>query len=494
MGHLRRCLTLANEARRQGHESVFVQSSISGLSAPEIMAQDHRVIATSFAPSQPWDLKKNPDWTDPSGIADETADALAFVEEIESYNPDLVVLDHYFMTQRWVDQVRRALPVQFVTLEDLARPWKRIEFVVNGNLDGSITLKEESTAKTLIGPKYAFLSSEYYEIRARGLTPVDERDRILIFVGGGNTVGMTIRYLKMASKLGYQLDVVASSTASGLEELRNIVKLTQSAELHLDVPTLAPFYAQARLALGAGGTSSWERACLGVPSVVTSIAENQIPICRALEYHGLARHLGPFEDLDISVGSRLVADLAASAEDLKSMSEVGLKLIDGLGAVRTLRIVTGSNGHCTLRDAHGGDASTLLDWVNDPAVVQNSKSQRHIEPNEHMSWLQRVLNGKETRLFILDLSGLPVGQIRFDKKHDHVVLTYSIDRDFRSRGLGKLIVEMGLAAMRSEGEQYVEAFVRKDNAVSARVFFQLGFTEEPYSEGPFFRFRKHIGV
>jgi spore coat polysaccharide biosynthesis predicted glycosyltransferase SpsG/RimJ/RimL family protein N-acetyltransferase len=447
---------------------------------------------TSFSPNLRWNLKVNPQWSNPQLIADEQADANAFISMASENLPEVIVLDNYYLTQRWVDRVRSTINARFVVLEDLRREWGDVEFVVNGNLGGQVAVTPWSKAQMLLGPRYAFLSDEYRRIRSQTLVPAHERTRVLIFAGGGDTVQLSIKYLQMASNCGFQIDVVSSSLSPDLQRLKDAVRETPATTLHLDVPSLAKLYKQTRLALGAGGTSSWERACLGVPSVVASIAENQVPICETLSNHGLATNLGLADELDMASSKQIVRDLLTSPKDLDIMSNRGMQIVDGLGALRSLHIIANTRAQLSLRTARSDDAGLLFDWANDPEVIENSKSRRVVQWDEHVAWLRDLLSGSASELFVGEINGLPVGQIRFDRKDDHVVLTYSIDQDFRGRGLGKALVESGLKALDVYQGDHVKAFVRRGNTPSCRVFLGLGFTQVDHDHLDFYCFLKNL--
>ncbi len=491
-GHMRRCLTLANQAARLGLDTYFVRSASDSTPNEWFIANGHKALRTSFSPTTPWNLKSNPQWADPQLIADEEADAMAFIAVTSENPPDVVVLDNYFLTQRWVDFVRSRIHSRFVALEDLLRMWGDIEFVVNGNLGGHVAVAPWSNARRLEGPKYAFLSEEYRTIRSQTMLPAHERDRVMIFAGGGDTVDLSIKYLAMAADCGFQIDVVSSSSSLDLRKLKEAVKGVPAATLHLDVPSLATLYSQTRLALGAGGTSSWERACLGVPSVVSSIAENQIPICEALSDHGLARNLGLADEIDLKSGKQIVRDLLNSPSDLTRMSDRGMQVVDGLGALRTLKIIADTSTDASLRRSRTNDATLLFDWANDPEVIKNSKSRRVVRWEEHVVWLEKLLGGSDSELYVFEVNGLPVGQIRFDRNEEHATLTYSIDRDFRGRGLGKALVESGLSMLGMNQVDYVRAFVRRENTASSRVFLGLGFAQTDDDDPDFYCFLKNL--
>ena len=62
--------------------------------------------------------------------------------------------------------------------------------------------------------------------------------------------------------------------------------------LHGPLPSLAGLIARADLAIGAGGATTWERACLRLPSLVVAIAANQLPFSEALDQAGHLQLLG----------------------------------------------------------------------------------------------------------------------------------------------------------------------------------------------------------
>lgn len=488
IGHLRRCLVLADEARRLGHTCMFVCAEIDIASRRICSDRGHQVFDAGFPPVKARDLKVNPNWEDDSLWADEHLDAQIFLTFAERHPPDLVVMDHYFLTQRWVDFVRAHLNCRFIVIEDLERKWGNVEYVVNGNLDGVVRLEEGSKALRLTGSRFCLLSDDYRMLRHAGLRPPSQRNHLLIFAGGGNTGVAPMTYLNVAKEISsekYFIDLVISSSHPEAGTLQSLIDSIPKARLHLDRSSLASLYANARLALGAGGTSSWERACLGVPSVLTALTENQVPICETLSAHGVARYAGKFIDFDHREFSHLAKSLLDSPRDLDSMSHAGLTKVDGMGAKRVLRFVTEDLTGLRLRPSIESDLEIMFDWANESAVRENSKSQNPITWEEHLVWFRRVHLQKTSRLFLLELDGLPIGQIRFDKRDGVVVLNYSIDRLFRSRGLGRILVEQGLASIRGDQEPSVLAVVRRENLASCRIFEGLGFVPSQESSSAF---------
>ena len=480
-GHLRRCLTLAREAERLGHDVAFVVPSFGNLISDLVAGAGYEVLVTTARPGPVRDLTKNPDWSSPSLISAESDDAAAFIRAIHGSPPDLVVVDDYFITQRWIDHIRPRLGSQFVVIEDLNRIWGDTEFIINGNLNATIHLTEASSAHALAGSRYAFVSDEYRKFRKAGLTAASSRKNITVFVGGGDTKNLTFDYLKTALACvpkRFAIDVVVGSANGELASILNLASTDHRVSVHVDLPSLAEIYARSALALGSGGTTSWERACMGVPAIVTAVAENQEPICVALAEAGLARFLGNVGSVTHEQISSIVGPLLKTPQELERMSVAGQLLVDGLGARRAIAIASGVRGPVSLRPASFHDADVLFAWTNDPTVRQNSTKREGVDWNNHLVWLDQRLKSADTQLFILELAGLPVGQIRFDRDTDRQILSYSIDQDFRSRGLGKKIIELGIEALDARGANKLLAVVRHENHVSIRVFETLGFSVE----------------
>lgn len=438
------------------------------------------MIETGFHPMLDQDLAKNPDWNDHRLIADGIADAQAFCRVLADVAPAVIVVDQYFLTQHWIDGVRTTVPAQFVVLEDLGRQWNQVEFVVNGNLGGDTVLADGSPAVSLVGSRYCLLSGEYREFRRRGLRPPSSRERIVVFAGGGNTGGAPLAYLKVASEIAsgqYGIDLVVGSSHPELQVLSSFASSHPDISLHIDVHSLAHLYVDARLALGTGGVSSWERAALGVPTLMTSLTQNQVPVCEKLAANGIATYAGRFCNFDHEEFLQLASSLLHSPQSLDSMSRRGMATVDAFGAARVLRRVTGDLSGLRLRQAKPHDVQILFEWANDSIVRKNSKSLEPIGWDEHTNWFTKVLNSSTSRLFVLELGDLPVGQIRFDSKEGVLVLNYSVDRDFRARGLGRILVEEGIEAIGGAVERSVLAVVREENVASRKVFEALGFSE-----------------
>jgi len=107
--------------------------------------------------------------------------------------------------------------------------------------------------------------------------------------------------------------------------------------LHDPRPHLADLMADADLAIGAGGTTTWERCCLGLPSLVVSIADNQRPACAALAAGTFIHYLGHRDAVRIATVRQAARQLIQDPARRQHLTAIGMDLVDGQGTARVVR-------------------------------------------------------------------------------------------------------------------------------------------------------------
>ncbi|MEQ9500370.1 MAG: GNAT family N-acetyltransferase [Deltaproteobacteria bacterium] len=125
----------------------------------------------------------------------------------------------------------------------------------------------------------------------------------------------------------------------------------------------------------------------------------------------------------------------------------------------------------TLRPATEDDAKRLFDWTNDPTARGVSFNADPIPWDTHVAWLEKKLADRACRLFIAEVDGAPVGQVRLDAADDRATISVSIAKAHRGRGLGVAAIRAATAHA-----EVIDAFILADNAASVRAFERAGFT------------------
>lgn len=127
------------------------------------------------------------------------------------------------------------------------------------------------------------------------------------------------------------------------------------------------------------------------------------------------------------------------------------------------------------RRATESDAMLLFNWANDKLVRENSINTQPITWDRHSSWFLNKLNNSNSVIIIYEYDDTPIGQVRLDKHESGWLIDFSVDSEFRRKGLGKIIIEK---TIKDYPKRKYLAFVKKDNISSTRVFESLRFLND----------------
>ena len=237
--------------------------------------------------------------------------------------------------------------------------------------------------------------------------------------------------------------------------------------------------AKAKLAVGAGGVNTLERIAVGVPSVVITTADNQLPSIKQLHKNGVVLWVGHFNevsDRDICLTiERTIQDLGKIKKRI--LKEKKMISNEGKRALASFLNIKSDSSSLNLREATLDDCFLYWKWVNDKNTRANSFNSSKISIKKHESWYQEQLNRADAILLVATSSLGPFGQVRFNKHDNFYKLDYSIDKKFRGFGLAKLMLIKALKLLGQLSSGTVIAQVKRSNFVSNTVLQQVGFVE-----------------
>lgn len=250
------------------------------------------------------------------------------VEEAQDWPSDWVILDNYRTTL--AEETGWRAGSRLAVIDDLARPHVA-DLVVDPSFGRDPAVYAPIPALT--GPAHALVRAGFAKRREDALSRRGGAvQRALIAFGLTDVGGVTQTAVDILAPLrgAVRFDVVAGSGAVSLPRLRALAA-AGDIDLHVDVRDMAALSAQADIAVGAGGSSIWERAVLGLPSIALCLADNQVEMTTALDAEGalMATDLPGLGD----AWSRLLAD----ADLRMAMSAASAALCDGQGAQRVAR-------------------------------------------------------------------------------------------------------------------------------------------------------------
>jgi RimJ/RimL family protein N-acetyltransferase len=302
---------------------------------------------------------------------------------------------------------------------------------------------------------------------------------MLIFFGGIDGGAHTSYAIEAVAGLGrpdLEVDVVIGALHPQGREIEARCA-TLGYACHVQTGRMAELMARADVALGAGGTASWERCCLGLPTVTLCVAENQRRLVEDAALAGLL-YAPAMRTAD---SARLADHLRALMDNpalLRAISYNAMQAVDGHGTQRVLRAM----GFCavTVREATNRDSSKVFEWRNQPEVRAASRNSETIDRGAHEAWFSAALASTDRLLLIGERDGDDVGVVRFDVRGSAAELSIYLAPDASGRGNGTELLhaaESWLARNRPEVGA-VEAEVLRENQQSHGLFRAGGYRLE----------------
>jgi len=337
-GHVMRCLTLAHALRERGAQCSFICRRHPG-NLIDLIGQ-HGFLVHALRCDQAWAAKENI----PSHAGWLGADWQVDVEESKvgagETAIDWLIVDHYALDSRW-EHAMRGHCRQIMVIDDLADRPHDCDLLLDQNLgrkreDYSGLLKGK--AKTLIGPQYALLRPEFSALRSLSLARRQntlQLNHLLVTMGGVDRdnatcqVLDTLRGCKLPADL--RVTVVMGEHAPWLAQVRaQATQMPWYTEVLAGVDNMAKLMAESNLAIGAAGSTSWERCCLGLATIQIVLAQNQVAIAQALSDAGAALTL---QAETIAQSLPGLIDTMNSADKLHTTSVASSYITQGRGAV-----------------------------------------------------------------------------------------------------------------------------------------------------------------
>ena len=254
---------------------------------------------------------------------------------------ELVVVDHYDLGAAWFEALRRVRPgASFMAIDDLADRPLPVDLVLNQNLgvtpDAYAQLVPDGT-RILTGPRHALLRPEFATLRDRGRDRDGRIERILIFMSGADPDDVTRRATVAIAAVDRPFDVVVGAAYAHLAGLRELLSGIGQATLHVNTDAMAELMDAADLAIGAPSSASWERCALGLPTVLITLADNQMMAGEELDRLGAGLALGWHATVTAPDIEAVVRDLLEDPTRVAAMADEAAAITDGRGTERVLR-------------------------------------------------------------------------------------------------------------------------------------------------------------
>ena len=322
-GHLMRCLALAQGWKARGGQATFITACESDGLRRRLSDEGFQVITLE---------RSHPDPTD-----------WEITSQVLAAHPDSwVVLDGYHLDPTYQRQIKQA-GHRLLVIDDMAHlSHYYADVVLNQNINAEqLRYRCEPYTRLLLGTRYVLLRSEFLAWREWQREIPKVARKVLVTLGGGDPDNQTLKVIRALQQVdvdGLEAVVVVGASNPHFRGLQSAVRNSQFAiRLVQNVTSMSELMAWADIAVSAGGSTCWELAFMGLPTVVLVLAENQQGIAAGLGKAGVVLNLGWYTETSVTQIARTLLGLLEDRGSRRQMSQRGRELVDGLGSERVVK-------------------------------------------------------------------------------------------------------------------------------------------------------------
>lgn len=336
-GHVMRCLSLARTLADNGIRSHFLCRAHSGHMMKRIKEEGHNLIILPVL------IEHQECWLGSSW----PSDASETINHLKSINVGWVVVDHFFIDASWEARVKQDLEVCIMVIDGLANRPHNCDLLLDQtySVEGKKRWKAlvPSTCELFVGPKYALFRSEFLKAQVKLGNRRTDVERIFIAFGGVDHVNATHKTLLSLDfgclrERNITVDVIVGPQNPHINFLKEKYGDLEGLNLYVNPDGIPVLMASADIAIGAGGTMMWERALLQLPTLIISIASNQVPLARSLHAINAAIYVGDIHDISSPMIKNSVNQLVNDDKKRTEIRRVNEKLMlrDGISVSQYL--------------------------------------------------------------------------------------------------------------------------------------------------------------
>ncbi len=327
-GHVMRCLTLAHALRQRQHDVCFICRQLPDDLTDTIQQQGFSVhiLPTHDAASDT--RLPHADWLPVS----QQTDARQTLTSLEEHDHiDWLIMDHYALDQEWQQIVKPAVN-RLMVIDDLADRTHLADILLDQNYYPDMYNRYKallpSHCTRLIGPQWALLRNEFIDLQNRVTPRTGNPGNVLVFFGGADNSKLAVSTLQAIEALDtpFTTRMIIANTHPDIHAITDICNNNDNIELLGRINNMAELMLQADLAIGAGGTTTWERCYLGLPAIVFTLAQNQTAVNLAVSTYGACLLAGDTHTPATEIAS-VIQKLVSDTDSLNAMSRAALALM-----------------------------------------------------------------------------------------------------------------------------------------------------------------------
>lgn len=466
-GHIMRMTALAQAWRKAGGETVFICARATSDLEKKIEDGGFSIEKLSVVPGSQDDL--------------EATCALVSRHSTDSAAVP-VVLDGYHFGAGF-QHALKAYGCRVLVIDDYGHAdFYHADFVLNQNISAREEMysRRESGTRLLLGPGFALLRGEFSSLSDREPRMPNEASRVLVTLGGVDSGNATKKVIEAFAGSNFEIKVAVGGGNPHLPSLRQAAADATRAgaivELVVNSSDMPALMGWADMAIAAGGSTCWELAFVGLPSLLIVLADNQEQNARELERQGFGSCLGWDTELEPRSVRAAAEHLAGDRCLRASFASRGRAMVDGLGASRVAALLSDED-HLEFRPVSEADFRRLWQWSNDELTRTNSFDTSAIAWGKHLTWCRSKLADPACNFWIISTEVFgDMGCIRFDRQNGEVVVSVVLSPQARGKGYGAKIIKRACATIFEDKDiDKVYALIKPTNQASIKSFERAGF-------------------
>lgn len=481
-GHVMRCLTLADELRNRGVDVEFVCREHFGHLIGFIEGKGFPVRRMQLSEAEYFAKPEDAPNEIMLGVS-LTQDAADTITALKEKQPDWLIIDHYALDRRWEEMLRPHVG-KIMVIDDLADRPHDCDLLLDQNLYQGMEARYDNrvpvTCIKLLGPKYALLRPEFAAARKSLRKRDGQVRRILVFFGGvdrTNETEMTLHVLSEVTDRKFAVDVIVGGGNPYKEKIKGFCTARDYFHYHCQVDNMAELMAEADLAIGAGGSTTWERCAVGVPSIIIALADNQKELSATAALSGLLYYLGEARSVSSENLLNALKFAFSFPETQLYYSANCLTTVDAKGTNRIVNLLCPPQ--IIIRPADLDDCDDIYEWRNAEETRRYIFDAEPIPLETHRLWYRRTLDNPNRILLIGEIDSKPVGVLRYDFSGEEALISVYLVPGGQGQGVGSELIRRGSCWLREKHPEIkiVNAEIFPENVASLRAFESAGYKQ-----------------
>jgi UDP-2,4-diacetamido-2,4,6-trideoxy-beta-L-altropyranose hydrolase/UDP-4-amino-4,6-dideoxy-N-acetyl-beta-L-altrosamine N-acetyltransferase len=421
-GHVIRCLTFAQILKENGADIEFIcrehegnlidKISSNGFYVNRLKLFEDNNVETELAHSH---------WLG----ATQKQDVNDCIDIIKNNKVDWLIVDHYALDERWQKHLKPFYK-KLMVIDDLADRKHCCDVLLDqtfGRQEQDYSNLTPKGCQLLLGSQYALLRPEFHNWRTLSLKrrKIPTFKQLLINMGGvdiHNFTEVILDEIRTASFLDdINITVVMGGNSPHLSSVKSKAnKLIHNIKIEVDVDNMAEILANSDIAIGAAGSSTWERCCLGLPTIQLAIAENQKFLAKKLAQENIVKLIKTTKEISDLLESPL--------KWIKESSSLSSKICDGTGSYRVFNKMADKNIEvegssnvklCNYVNLNEHDKRIALEMRNHPEIRMWMNNQDNISEEEHFEFINNLEIDIKRRYFLVKQKDNIIGSINFSE-------------------------------------------------------------------------------